>query len=105
MSLVGNPPQRFGGRLLIAASATHIAALKVRAKAIVVAAKYLQEPDPAVLDVIDGKVVHKDRPDGPSMTLAEVANALTPAAAIAKGFEPGLAADGVFSCSRRRICV
>ena len=32
------------------------------------------------------------------MTLAEIANALTPTAAIAKGFEPGLAAEGVFAC-------
>jgi aerobic carbon-monoxide dehydrogenase large subunit len=79
-------------------SATHIAALKVRAKAIQIAATYLQEADPAVLDVIDGKIVRKGQPDGPSISLAQVANDLTPAAAIARGLQPGLTAEGVFAC-------
>ncbi len=77
-------------------SATRIAALKVRAKAIEVAAADLIEAIPDVLDIVDGKVVHKDRPDGPSVTLAQVASALAPAAAIAKGREPGLTAEGWF---------
>ena len=87
-----------GRATVMTGSATHIAALKVRAKAIAVAARHLQETDPGVLDLVEGKVAYKGRPDGPSMTLAEIANALTPTAAIAKGFEPGLAAEGVFAC-------
>jgi aerobic carbon-monoxide dehydrogenase large subunit len=77
-------------------SATHIAALKVRAKAIEVAAAEFMEATPDMLDIVDGKVVRKDQPDGPSITLAQIANALAPAAAIAQGREPGLAAEGWF---------
>ncbi len=77
-------------------SATHIAALKVRAKALEVAAADLIEATPDSLDIVDGMIVRKDRPDGPTVTLAQVAKALAPAAAIEKGREPGLTADGVF---------
>ena len=77
-------------------SATHIAALKVKAKALEIAASDLMEAPVDALDIVDGRIVRKDRPDGPSITLAQVAKALAPAAAIAKGREPGLAADGVF---------
>ena len=79
-------------------SATHIAALKVRAKALEVAASDMLEATVDALDIVDGRIARKDRPDGPSVTLAQIANALAPAAAIAKGREPGLAADGVFEC-------
>jgi len=79
-------------------SATHIAALKVRAKALEVAASDMLEATVDALDIVDGRIVRKDRPDGPSVTLAQVAKALAPAAAIAKGREPGLGADGVFEC-------
>jgi carbon-monoxide dehydrogenase large subunit/6-hydroxypseudooxynicotine dehydrogenase subunit gamma len=78
-------------------SATHIAALKVRAKAIEMAAAFLQEADPDALHIIEGRVVRKDQPNGPSISLGEIASALAPAAAVAKGLEPGLAADGVFA--------
>ena len=77
-------------------SATHIAALKVRAKAIEIAAAEFMEATPDMLDIVDGRVVRKDRPDGPSVTLAQVASALAPAAAIAQGREPGLSAEGWF---------
>ncbi len=77
-------------------SATHIAALKVRAKAIEIAASDFMEATADALDIMDGKVVRKDRPDGPAVTLAQIASALAPAAAIAKGREPGLSADGWF---------
>ena len=75
-------------------SATRIAALKVRAKAIEIAAADFIEANADALDVVDGKVVRTNQPDGASVTLGRIASALTPAAAIAKGREPGLSADG-----------
>ena len=77
-------------------SATHIAALKVRAKALEIAASDMLEATVDGLDIVDGRIVRKNQPDGPSVTLAQVAGALAPAAAIAKGREPGLSADGWF---------
>jgi carbon-monoxide dehydrogenase large subunit/6-hydroxypseudooxynicotine dehydrogenase subunit gamma len=77
-------------------SATHIAALKVRAKAIETAASDMLEATADMLDIVDGKIMRKGQQDGPSVTLAQVANVLTPAAAIAKGREPGLTAEGWF---------
>jgi CO/xanthine dehydrogenase Mo-binding subunit len=87
-----------GRATVMTGSATHIAALKVRRKAIEIASAYLQQTDLDALDVIDGRVLRKGHPEGPSMTLAEVANALTPAAAIARGLQPGLTAEGIFAC-------
>ena len=77
-------------------SATHIAALKVRAKALEIAAADLMEATPDMLDIVDGRIVRKDSPDGSAVTLAQVAGALAPAAAIAKGREPLLTAEGWF---------
>ena len=77
-------------------SATHIAAGKVRAKALAIAATDLLEAPVDVLDIVDGRVVRTDRPDHPGIPLADVARLLEPAAAIAKGREPGLSADGWF---------
>ncbi|MGA2124787.1 MAG: xanthine dehydrogenase family protein molybdopterin-binding subunit, partial [Xanthobacteraceae bacterium] len=75
--------------------ATRAAAAKVRAKAIEVAAELLQVRAD-VLDVIDGEVVRTDVAAGPSITLAEVARALLPAAATRGNREPGLCAEGWF---------
>lgn len=77
-------------------SATRIAALKVRAKALEIAAADFMEATPDMLDIVDGRIVRKDRPDGPAVTLAQVAGELAPAAAIAKGREPLLTAEGWF---------
>ena len=77
-------------------SATRIAALKVRAKALEIAAADFMEATPDMLDIVDGRIVRKDRPDGPAVTLAQVAGDLAPAAAIAKGREPLLTAEGWF---------
>jgi aerobic carbon-monoxide dehydrogenase large subunit len=71
--------------------ATRIAAAKVRAKAIEVTAELLQAPADR-LDVIDGRVVRIDAPDGPSVTLGEVARALASSA----GGEASLCAEGWF---------
>jgi aerobic carbon-monoxide dehydrogenase large subunit len=75
--------------------ATRVAASKVRAKAIEVAAELLQVR-PELLDVIDGEVVRTDVEPGASVTLAEVARALLPAARTRGDREPGLAAEGWF---------
>jgi aerobic carbon-monoxide dehydrogenase large subunit len=75
--------------------ATRIAAKKLRGKAIAAAAGLLQSP-PEALDVIDGKVVRKSAPKGPSMTLGEVARALNPGSKLLGDTNPGLAAEGFF---------
>jgi CO/xanthine dehydrogenase Mo-binding subunit len=87
----------FGSRITVmTGSATRMAALKVRKKALEVAAADMLEATPDALDIVDGRIVRRNRPEGPSATLAQVARALTPAAAIAKGREPGLTAEGWF---------
>src|SRR5215469_17222310 len=67
-------------------SATHIAALNLRAKALETAAGLMQLPA-AALDLVDGKVIHKDRSDGPSVTLGE----------IVKNTPAGLSAEGPYT--------
>ncbi len=87
----------FGSRITVmTGNATRIAALKVRAKAIAVAAADFLEAAADALDIIDGRISRKDRPDGRAVTLAQVAKALAPGAAIAKGRAPGLTAEGWF---------
>jgi carbon-monoxide dehydrogenase large subunit/6-hydroxypseudooxynicotine dehydrogenase subunit gamma len=80
---------------VMTASATHNGALKLRAKAIEVAAELLQAPREA-LDVIDGKVVRKDQPAGPSIGLGAIAEQLAPTSKILGDREPGLSAEGWF---------
>jgi CO/xanthine dehydrogenase Mo-binding subunit len=84
--------------------ATRLAALKVRAKAIEIAAELMQQPADA-LAIIDGTVTRKP-PDaagaqsraatGPSMTLAQIASALAPASPLRGARAPGLSAEGWF---------
>ena len=75
--------------------ATRIAASKVRDKAVVAAASLLQSA-PDTLDVVDGKVVRKNAPLGPSVTLGEVAKTLAPSAKLPSDTMPGLSAEGWF---------
>ena len=77
-------------------SATRIAALKVREKALEVACADFLEATPAMLDIVDGRVVRRDRADDAGVTLAEIARALAPASAVARGRAPELAAEGWF---------
>src|SRR5262249_4989685 len=77
---------------VMTASATRVAALKLRDKALDMAAQLMQSV-PGELDIVDGMVV-KD--GGPSMPLAAVATALLPASPVRHGREPGLCADGWF---------
>jgi aerobic carbon-monoxide dehydrogenase large subunit len=75
--------------------ATRIAASKVRDKAIAAAASLLQSA-PDTLDIVDGKVVRKAAPQGPSVTLGEIARALAPAGKLLGDALPGLSAEGWF---------
>jgi CO/xanthine dehydrogenase Mo-binding subunit len=74
--------------------ATRRAAVKVRTKAIDVAAELMQQ-DASTLAVIDGKVVRQGG-DGPSITLGEIAKALEPTSKLLGSRLPGLSADGWF---------
>jgi carbon-monoxide dehydrogenase large subunit len=77
-------------------SATRVAAEKVRAKALEVAAEDFLEAKASALDIVDGVISRTDRPGGPVVTLAQIAGALAAAGAVAKGREPGLTAEGWF---------
>jgi CO/xanthine dehydrogenase Mo-binding subunit len=75
--------------------ATRRAALGLRELAIEVAAEMLQQPRDA-LDIVDGKVVRKGAPTGPSVALGEIARALEPTSRLRGTRAPGLAAEGWF---------
>ena len=66
----------------------------MRAKALAIAAEMLQRPADQ-LDIVDGDVVTRGA-SGPSVTLAAVAQALTPTSKLRGARAPGLAADGWF---------
>jgi CO/xanthine dehydrogenase Mo-binding subunit len=75
--------------------ATHAAALKVRAKALDIAGELLQaEPDE--LEILDGIVRRRDRTEGPSITLGDIARHLAPDSPLLGGRDPGLTAEGWF---------
>jgi carbon-monoxide dehydrogenase large subunit len=77
-------------------SATHVAASKVKDKAIKVASGFMQLPAHE-LDVVEGHVVRKGAPAGsPSMSLAEIARAVAPTSRTRGDHEPGLSAEGWF---------
>jgi aerobic carbon-monoxide dehydrogenase large subunit len=80
---------------VMTASATHVAALNLREKALQAAAELLQAPTDA-LDIVDGEVVRKDRSAGPSISLGKIAQHLAPSAKMRGDGEPGLAAEGWF---------
>jgi aerobic carbon-monoxide dehydrogenase large subunit len=80
---------------VMTASATHIAALNLRKKALDAAAEWLQAA-PDALDIVDGEVVRKDGQRGPSISLGDIAQNLAPTAKTLAGREPGLAAEGWF---------
>jgi carbon-monoxide dehydrogenase large subunit/6-hydroxypseudooxynicotine dehydrogenase subunit gamma len=80
---------------VMTASATRVAALKVREKALNMAAEMLQSPA-AALDIVDGEVVIAGREHGPSIKLGEIAAALGPSSKLRGDREPGLSAEGWF---------
>jgi len=77
------------------ASATRVAALKVRDKALDIASELMQAPADQ-LDIVNGEVVIKGRPGGPSMSLGRIAAALGPSSKTRGDREPGLSAEGWF---------
>jgi carbon-monoxide dehydrogenase large subunit len=85
-----------GRATVMTGSATHLAALKLKRKAIELGATYLQA-DPAQLTVSGGKVVYRDRPNGPAISLGELAATLSPAVTIPLGEQPGLFAEGLYA--------
>ncbi len=75
--------------------ATYAAALKVRAKALEMAGELLQAT-PEELDIADGVVRHRDRPEGPSIALGDIARHLAPDSPVLGGRDPGLTAEAWF---------
>jgi aerobic carbon-monoxide dehydrogenase large subunit len=80
---------------VMTASATHNAAIKLRAKALDMAAELMQVR-PEALEILDGRVVRKDAPHGASMTLGEIADHLAPTSKTLGEREPGLSTEGWF---------
>jgi CO/xanthine dehydrogenase Mo-binding subunit len=80
---------------VMTASATRVAALKVREKALNIAAELMQAPV-ETLDIIHGEVVVAGRVGGPSMSLGQIAAALGPSSKTRGDREPGLSAEGWF---------
>jgi aerobic carbon-monoxide dehydrogenase large subunit len=84
---------------VMTASATQVAALKLREKALDMAAQLMQAA-PGDLDIVGGIVRRKDGA-GASIPLAAVATALLPASKMLGGREPGLSAEGWFEVERQ----
>jgi carbon-monoxide dehydrogenase large subunit len=84
---------------VMTASATQVAALKLRDKALDMAAQLMQAA-PGDLDIVSGVVRRKDGA-GASIPLAAVATALLPTSKILAGREPGLSAEGWFEVERQ----
>jgi carbon-monoxide dehydrogenase large subunit/6-hydroxypseudooxynicotine dehydrogenase subunit gamma len=80
---------------VMTASATYNGAVRLRAKAIDMAAELMQA-GPESLEIRDGKVVRKDQPAGPSISLGEIANHLAPTSKTLGDRDPGLSAEGWF---------
>ena len=80
---------------VMSGSATQIAAQKIRAKALGVAATMLSVPAEQ-LDVINGVVRPVGSPEAAGVTLAQVAAYLHPSQKTSHGHEPGLSAEGWF---------
>ena len=80
---------------VMTASATRVAALKVRDKALNIASELMQAPVDT-LDIVNGEVVVNGRAGGPSMSLGQIAAALGPSSKTRGDREPGLSAEGWF---------
>jgi CO/xanthine dehydrogenase Mo-binding subunit len=86
----------FASRVTVmAGSAAHLAATRLRHRALEVAAALLQVR-PEHLEIEQGRIAVRGARDGSSTTLAQVARALAPAAPFAAGGEPGLHAEAWF---------
>jgi aerobic carbon-monoxide dehydrogenase large subunit len=77
-------------------SATHVAATKVREKALRFASERMQTRV-SDLELMAGNVVRRDAPaSAPSMSLADIARAIAPTSRTRGDHEPGLSAEGWF---------
>jgi carbon-monoxide dehydrogenase large subunit/6-hydroxypseudooxynicotine dehydrogenase subunit gamma len=85
---------------VMTASATRVAALKVREKALNVAAELMQAPVES-LDIVNGEVIRSDNPGGPSMSLGQIAAVLSATKRQPEGREPGLSAEGWFTADHQ----
>ena len=81
-------------------NATFVAAGKVRDKALEMAAELMQAPVD-LLEIEDGAVRRSDQRWGPSLTLAEIAQALSPNSKTLGTRDPGLSAKGWFHSERQ----
>src|SRR5437667_4810295 len=59
----------------------------------------LLQTEPDRLDIVDGAVVHRDQPDGASVSLGDIARHLAPDSPILGDRDPGLSAEGWFRTS------
>jgi carbon-monoxide dehydrogenase large subunit/6-hydroxypseudooxynicotine dehydrogenase subunit gamma len=80
---------------VMSGSATQIAAQKIRRKALEAGAIILKIPVDE-LDLVDGHVRQLSHPEGPSVSLGEIARDLHPSSRTLAGREPGLSAEGWF---------
>jgi CO/xanthine dehydrogenase Mo-binding subunit len=74
-------------------SATHVAASQVRALALDTASQLMQTPADA-LTIVDGRVVRKDAPSGPSIAMGEIARRRAPGSKFLNGGSAGLTSEG-----------
>jgi aerobic carbon-monoxide dehydrogenase large subunit len=74
--------------------ATHAAASKIRAKALDMASDLLQAAPE--LNIADGVVLHRNRPEGPSIALGDIARHLAPDSPVLGDRDPGLTAEAWF---------
>ena len=81
---------------VMSGSATHLAGLALRERALEIAATLLQAPR-EVLRIEQGVVRRSDLPDGPTLPIGEVARALAPGMPLARGqATPGLTTESWF---------
>ena len=86
----------FASRVTVmAGSATHLAATRLRERALEIGGALLQLR-PESLEIEQGRIAARGAQDGASTTLADVARALAPASPFAAGAEPGLHAEAWF---------
>jgi CO/xanthine dehydrogenase Mo-binding subunit len=84
-----------GRATVMTGSATQVAAANVRALALDAASRLMQTPRDQ-LTISDGHVVRKDAPQGPSVSLGEIARKLAPGSTLVDRPVAGLAAEGWF---------
>jgi carbon-monoxide dehydrogenase large subunit len=81
---------------VMTANAAAVAAKKVRAKALDIAAQLLQAA-PTTLDIVGGAVVRKGTTGGAAISLGDIANHLRPTSPTRGERDPGLTAEGWFN--------